>query len=244
MLLHKTEGIVLRIVRYGETSVIAHVLTELFGVQSYMVNGVRGSRTSGARASLLQPANILDMVVYHRDGDHLQRISDIRFSYLYRSLYADMVKNAVALYLVELLDKALRQPEPHAELFYLAREALQWMDGAGAGIGNLPLYFTLRLSEMLGFRFYRHACAATPYLDLREGSFVGEVPPHGQYLDETCGLVTDALLRVPGFAGLGDVKTDKHTRQRLLAAYQEYYRLHLPGFTGLRSPGILAEVLD
>lgn len=244
MLLHKTQGIVLRIVRYGETSVIAHVLTELFGVQSYLVNGVRSTRASGARASMLQPANILDMVVYNRDGGRLQRISDIRFAYLYRFLYADVVKNAVALYLVELLDKTLKQPEPHPELFYLAREALQWMDGAGAGIGNLPLYFTLRISELLGFRFYRHACPATPYLDLREGSYVPEPPGHGQYLDEKCGQVTEALLSIPGFEGLGAIRTDKQTRQRLLAAYQEYYRLHLPGFTGLRSPAILAEVLD
>jgi len=243
-MLHKTEGIVLRIVRYGETSVIANILTELFGVQSYLVNGVRTTKSGGARASLLQPANILDMVVYYRDSGHLQRISDVRFAYLYRSLYADVVKNAIALYLVELLDKTLKQPESHPELFQLAKDTLCWMDGARGGTGNLPLYFTLRVSELLGFRFFRHACPETPYLDLREGSFVPEMPAHGQFLDEKCGQVTEELLRVREFEALRAVQTDKHTRQRLLAAYQEYYRLHLPGFTGLRSPAILAEVLE
>ena len=37
---HKTKGIVLRTVKYGETSLVATVLTELFGVQTYMVTGL------------------------------------------------------------------------------------------------------------------------------------------------------------------------------------------------------------
>ena len=40
-MLHKTKGIVLRAVKYGETSLVVTVFTELFGLQSYMVNGVR-----------------------------------------------------------------------------------------------------------------------------------------------------------------------------------------------------------
>jgi DNA repair protein RecO (recombination protein O) len=40
-MLHKTKGLVLRAVKYGETSLVVTMFTELFGVQSYMVNGVR-----------------------------------------------------------------------------------------------------------------------------------------------------------------------------------------------------------
>lgn len=243
-MLHKTQGIVLRVVRYGETSVIVNILTELFGVQSYLVNGVRTSKAKDHKASLLQPANILDMVVYNRDSKHLQRVSDFRYAYLYRSLHADMAKNAIALYLVELLDKTLKQPEAHPELFHLASGALRWMDESEQGAGNLPLYFTLRVAALLGFRFYRSYNTATPYLDLREGSYVRDRPTHPQYLDEKCGQITDQLLHVTDLESLKNILTDKQTRQRLIAAYQDYYQLHLPGFTGLKSPAILGEVLD
>ena len=55
--LHKTKGIVLRTVKYGETSVIVTIFTELFGVQSYLVNGVRTSTKKGVgKANLFQPA--------------------------------------------------------------------------------------------------------------------------------------------------------------------------------------------
>ena len=40
-MVHKTKGIILRSVKYGETSLIVTAFTELFGLQSYLVNGVR-----------------------------------------------------------------------------------------------------------------------------------------------------------------------------------------------------------
>ena len=59
---HTTHGIILRTVKYGETSIIASVFTEIFGVQSYIVNGVRVSSKKGAgKANLFQPAAILDL---------------------------------------------------------------------------------------------------------------------------------------------------------------------------------------
>ncbi|MBL7720826.1 MAG: recombination protein O N-terminal domain-containing protein, partial [Chitinophagaceae bacterium] len=66
--LHKTKGIVLRTVKYGETSVIVTLFTELFGIQSYLVNGVRASSKKGTgKANMFQPAAILDLVVYHNE---------------------------------------------------------------------------------------------------------------------------------------------------------------------------------
>ena len=42
-MIHQTKGIVLRTIKYGETSVVVNIFTELFGIQSYLVNGVRSS---------------------------------------------------------------------------------------------------------------------------------------------------------------------------------------------------------
>ena len=46
--LHKTKGIVLRAVKYGETSMVVSIFTELFGLQSYLVNGVRTATKKGS----------------------------------------------------------------------------------------------------------------------------------------------------------------------------------------------------
>src|ERR1700712_2316525 len=95
---HKTTGIVLRTIKYGETSVIAAIYTELFGLQSYLVNGVRTSSKKGpGRASLFQPGAILDLVVYHSELKNLQRIKEFKWGYLYKHIFSDIFKNSVAL---------------------------------------------------------------------------------------------------------------------------------------------------
>ena len=65
MVLQKTQGIVLRSLRYGETSLISHIFTRANGVQSFMVQGVRTSSQRSNKAALLQPASLLELVVYH-----------------------------------------------------------------------------------------------------------------------------------------------------------------------------------
>jgi hypothetical protein len=116
--LNKTKGIVLRTVKYGETSLIVLILTEKFGIQSYLVNGVRISTKKGSgKATLFQPSAILDLVVYHSELKQLQRLKEFKWNYLYQNIFSDIKKNAVALFMIELLTRCLKQPEANEELF-------------------------------------------------------------------------------------------------------------------------------
>ncbi len=65
-MIHATKGIVLRTIKYGETSVIASIFTELFGIQSYIVNGVR-TQSKTSKAHFFQPSSMLEMEVYHNE---------------------------------------------------------------------------------------------------------------------------------------------------------------------------------
>src|SRR6476660_4153059 len=119
--LHKTKGIVLRAVKYGETSLIVTIYTELFGIQSYLVNGVRSSTKKGSgKANLFQPAAILDLIVYRNELKNLNRLKEFKWGFLYQHVLSEIKKNAVALFMVEVLTKCLKQPEPNPELFNFA----------------------------------------------------------------------------------------------------------------------------
>jgi len=141
MNLHKTNGIVLRTLKYGETSVIVSIYTEVFGVQSYLINGVRTSSKKGpGKANLFQPAAILDLVVYYNELKNLHRIKEFKWSYLYQHLFFNVMKNSVALFMIELLQKCLKQPEPNADLYHFMEEALIHLDKSEeAAVGNYPL---------------------------------------------------------------------------------------------------------
>src|ERR1019366_8647647 len=125
-MVHKTKGIILRTVKYGETSIITTVYTELFGVQSYIVKGVRqSSKTSQGKANYFQPAAILEMEVYHNELKQLQFIKEYQWSFLYENILFSVVRNAVAMYVIELLQHSLKQPEANPELFYLIEDTLK-----------------------------------------------------------------------------------------------------------------------
>lgn len=244
-MLHKTRGIVLRVVKYGDTSVIANIFTELFGIQSYMVNGVRSSKPQAAKGNLLQPGNILELVVYHQEQKNLQRISEFKSGYIYTALHFNVVKNTVALYIIELLQRCLKQPEQQLELYYLAEHALQLLDSSEPPVAaNLPLFFTLKLAEMLGFRLNGRCTEYTPYLDLQEGTFVDLPPHHINHLDHASSELTDMLFHCRELQALGAIAMTKERRRKLLYSYLDFLKLHMPDFTELHSPSILHEILD
>lgn len=244
--LHKTKGIVLRSVKYGETSLVVTLLTELFGVQSYLVNGVRVSTKKGTgKAVLFQPAAMLDLVVYHNELKHLNRIKEFKWAHLYKNIFNDVPKNAVALYIVELLTKCLKQPESNPELFHFAEDVLLHLDESkGAVQANLPLFFAMHLPFHFGFRITDNYSMQNCFLDLQEGSFVNIIPNHPYFLEEKQADVTALLLKVMQPEELEHILLNHDFRRHLLQRYEDYYRLHVHDFTSLKTLPVLSEVLS
>ena len=245
-MIQKTKGIVLRSVKYGETSLIVTIYTELFGLQSYLVNGVRtASKKGGARASFFQPAAILEMVAYHNDFNKLQRLREYRWDFLYQHILSDVRKNAVALFMVELLSKCLKQPESNPELFYFIEDALHHLDRANDAVtGNFPLFFALHLAVFFGFRVSDEYSEEKHYLDLQEGQFTAQQPSHQFYLlDREAAAVSD-ILKIMQPQELEQVALNQEIRRRITHAIEQYYAFHIPEFGTLRTLPVLREVMS
>jgi len=246
MQLHKTRGIVLRTVKYGETSLIVTLYTELFGIQSYLVNGVRTSSKRGpGKAVYFQPAAILDLLVYHNELKNLQRIREFSWAVLYSTIFSDIFTNAVALYMVELLQKTIKQPEPNPGLFYFIEDSFLHLDAAeGRVLANFPLFFILHLAGFFGFRIQDIYSEKNPIFDLREGRFVSEVPPYPQVLEGPLSFHTAQLLRVQQPKELQELALNQETRRALLQAFQTFYALQIPEFGEMRTFAVLQTVLS
>lgn len=246
---HKTKGIVLRAIKYGETSLVVTAFTELFGVQTYMVNGVRTSNKSGSKAAMFQPAAILDMEVYHNDQRPMQRIKECNWSFLYQGVLSDVVKNSIALFIVELLQKSLKQPEENNALFEFCEHALHELDAADNAVSaNFSLYFVLHLSHFFGFRI----SDSTPeqdadvdvFLDLQEGLFTTLQPQHTDYLQGQDAHLTADLLKIMQPVELVQIRMHHLKRRSLLSRYLEYYALHIPDFGHMKTLKVMQEILS
>lgn len=243
--LHKTKGLVLRTVKYGETSIIVTIFTELFGVQTYLVNGVRSSSKKGTgKAGLFQPAALLDLVVYHNELKQLNRIKEFKWATLYHTVFSDVPKNAVALFMVELLTKCLRQPEGNPDLFQFTEDCFLQLDQSkGTVMANLPLFFALHLPVHFGFRMTDNHSDDETYLDLKEGHFSMEHPGHPYFLEGMQAAVTSQLLKVMMPGELEQIRLHHDFRRNLLHQFELYYALHIPDFGSLKTLPVLREVL-
>ena len=241
---HKTKGIVLRTIKFGETSVVVTIFTELFGVQTYMVNGVRTSKKASAKANYFQPAAILDMVVYHSENKAMHRIKEFSWAHLFDTVLTDVIKNSIASYMVELLQKSLKQPEANSDLFYFCEDALMQLDRSSKKIAaNFPVFFALHLAYFLGFKITDNYDDSNNFLDLQEGIFIDHQPVHPHFISEEAALLTSQLLKVMQPYELEDFKLNHLTRRQLLLSYQDYYALHIPEFGQLKTLMVLHEVL-
>jgi len=245
-MLNKTKGIVLRNVKYGETSVIVTILTELFGLQSYLVNGVRTSKgKGGSKAGMFQPSAMLDLVIYHQESKNLNRLKEYSWSFLYRNILSDVISNSIALFMIELLQKCLKQPESNPELYYFMEDAFIGLDQGERNVqANFPLFFALHLAGFFGLRIDDNYSEKRNYLDLKEGYFTEEKPVHPHYLDHSLSEVTAHLLKIKQPAELADLPLNKDKRRLLLEAYEDFYSIHIQGFTALKTLPVLRTLLE
>jgi len=147
--LHKTKGVVFRFTKYGETSIIVSIFTELFGLQSYIVNGVR-SKSAKNKIALFQPLTLLDLVVYHRENADILRIKEVKCFYAYQNIHTDIRKSTIAMFLNEFVNKAVKDQSHAAELSDFLIESLIVLDQTTSP-ENFHLIFLLKLSRYLGF---------------------------------------------------------------------------------------------
>ena len=229
-MLQKTRGIALSYIRYRETSIIARVYTEEFGLQSYIVNSVRTAKSKNNRIALFQPLTLLEMVVYYKNDRDLHRMSEVKTSYPFQSLPFEMAKSTIAMFVTEMLNKVLKEEAGSPPLFRFLIESVVFLEEARTNYENFHLAFLLKLSFFLGFGPEN---AREFESQLRENSY--------PFLpDDEMETALNIMLR----QSLGSpIKLARASRNDLLDALVAYYQIHLDSIGEVKSLPVLREVL-
>ena len=236
-MLIKTQGIILRTVRYSETSIIADIYTEEKGLRAYIISGVR-NRNAKMGMGMLQIMSIVELVTYDRDSKTINRIKELKAAYVYQTLPFDVKKAAIGMFMAELVSKTIKETEVNKALFQYLYESFVALDQAQQSIGNWHLLFMLEMATFLGFMPDNNYTRETPWFDLQEGVFVAEKPVDN-YLNKEMSLVFSKLL-----ANEDSVVMNRSQRNELLKKMMTYYQLHIESFKELNSWHILQEVLE
>ena len=146
----KAKGVVFRFTRYGETSIIVSIFTDQFGLQSYIVNGVR-NKSVKSKMALFQPLTLVDLVVYHRENANINRVKEIKCLHPYQSIHHDFNKASIGMFINEVLNKTVREESHSHNLCEFIISSLITLDTMVEHVENFHLQFLLKLSGFLGF---------------------------------------------------------------------------------------------
>ena len=239
----KTQGILLKSLKYGESSLIVTFFTESHGVRQFICSGVN-SKKGQSKAILLRPMNILELVGYNKSGKVINRLKEVKMDYVYQSIPFNVVKGTIGLFMTEVIQKSVLEEEPNLPLYHFLLEAFKELDKTEFSLANYPLFFIVKLTRFLGIWPSGMYLASKPYFDLKEGEFVKVPPPNINYLDQVESQYLSAILSCETWIEALELKIDRNVRQILLQGIIDYIRLHIDGVKAINSHQILREVLE
>ena len=239
-MISSTRAIVLNSLRYGDSSLIVNLYTEIMGRQTVFVRGVF-SKKATIRAALFQPLHLVETDLHYRANRQMQRISNMQLYYPFQSIPYNPVKTCIAMFIAEILHKTLREEEANPALFNFLHHTIQALDLNECGTANFHLVFMVHYSRYLGFYPNTEQASVATRFDLRRGSFVwtptdaSPPPEYNQLLTQLFGMSFDRL----------DSLQLNHDQRNCLAEYLlQYYSMHIENFGKLKSFVILQNVFQ
>lgn len=232
-----TDAIVIQALHHTDTTMVVTMLTKDFGRTAMVVSTNRRGRKQSTMP-LLAPLTLVTVAFNSHHGNRLPRITEIHCRYPLSTIPFNAVRRSIALFMGELLARALRDEGRDDNLYNLIDESIRLLDSGVAGEHNFHILFMYRLAAALGFE-PDLTDATLPYFDMVEGIMTSALPLHRHYLMNYEKELFARLYRAT-FDNLGAIASNIDERTTLIKILEEYYRHHLPQFEGLNSPYILS----
>ena len=239
-MLEKTRGILIKTTKYSESSLVVKIYTELLGMRTYLVRGVR-KKKSKTPLSLFQMLSVLDLVVYEKQGRDIQNIKEIKPHFLYATIPYEIQKTSIAIFINELIYKSIQEEEPNTELFRFIIQSLLYLDESKQNYQNFHLLFMMGLSRYLGFEPSLNYQAQQEIFDLQEGRYTSLKIIETASIHPPLSKIFFEMSQASSFSQ--KLTIHRKQRQLLLEKMIQYYQFHLQGFGELKSLDILKEIM-
>ena len=125
------------------------VHTDRHGMMAFLVPQ---GKTAAARmrAALLMPLGLVRFEAHLKPGRDLHTLRDVQRTHALQQLYADPVKNAVGMFVCELLSHTIQECEQNEPLFRFIDTSVRILDELPHGVANFHICFLYHLGAFLG----------------------------------------------------------------------------------------------
>jgi DNA repair protein RecO (recombination protein O) len=238
------QGIILRTVKYSESSVICEIYTRELGLRSYIMGGVRQSKAKIAYG-LVRPMNWVEMVVYHREEKDLNRVKELKPKIVYQKIPFEMIRGSLGLFMTEVIQKTVRESTANEALYCFLQNSFESLDSTDSGLANFHLSFISKLAFHLGimpdFSFIEME-ETVLFFDYVEATFSEEQPLHPYYFrpeqNEFLIFFQENSLEMSA-----ELKMSAAQRRAFVETVLNFYRYHFEHFQ-IHSHEILHQVLS
>ncbi len=234
----ETEGIIIRVLKYSETSIILDALTSDHGLKSFIVSGVRSPK-SKTQSSVLQVMNIVQLSYYHKNNDQLQRIKEFSYGHIYSNLQIEVLRSAVGIFMIECSRNTIKEKEENPALYAFIKQNFISLDTlAIEALSSFYIHYLIDLTVYLGFYPMNNYTDENIYFDLLNGNFTPDSIDSRYTMDTTSSKILSQLLKNEDTSGIK--KADK---EKIVDYLIQYYTLHIESFKTLKSLEVLREVM-
>ncbi len=156
-MIESTEAIVLKSMKYGDTSKIVTLYTKKFGKVTVIAKGARGNKNKFGSA--LEPMSYIHAVFYKKESREIQLLSQADHISIFRSLQQTGNKLIVGLCIIELLHATIHDEEKNEELFNSTRDSLSFLNASVSNEINFAIWYMIRLISLNGFEIDFSRCS-------------------------------------------------------------------------------------
>ncbi len=237
-----TEGLVLKSLKYGDTSLIIHVFTHKYGIVPIMVKGVR--KNLKGSANILNPGSYLNCLINYNAQRNFQYFKEYNSAAVFWNTQADITKHCVFIFCIEILGEILVEGDEQPELFDFAIAFFHALDQSKSGtFNNYPFYFLGQIAEFLGYTFDNNYSHQNCFFNIFTGAF--ESSP--STLQPVVGAEQSQLLHElmqSDLANISNIKVKGVDRQALQDIIIQYLQIHTPYFKKIHSLEVLRAILN
>ncbi|HTR80759.1 MAG TPA: DNA repair protein RecO [Bacteroidota bacterium] len=251
-----TDAIVLRSMKYGETSKIVTVYSQRYGKIKLMAKGARSAKNKFGAS--LEPMTHSVMILYRKEHRELHLLSKAEIVEPFLNLNDDSKKLAVGLAIVELVNMVMHDEEENRPMYALLEASLQAANETTANVMNVLLAFEMRMCQIFGYGFSIDRCSVCgrdivedrqvdrAFLMLATGSAVCSVCHsrlHSGGIALSKGVVRAMVyLQSAALDGMTALRLSSSSRDEILATLFTYLRYHIEGVRTLKSLSLFNEV--
>lgn len=139
------EIIVLHYTRFGEKGVVLHTLSQNFGRRSFLV------KDASRLMAWFQPLNVLQCEITDSGKSQLFCARAFRDSRPVMGIRASMGKNAISMFMAEVLYRATREGNEEPGLYEWCKQEIHLLDSMQSDYSNFHIRFLLDFASAMGF---------------------------------------------------------------------------------------------